>query len=576
MGPLHWVLLGTCCYVAAAMLADRHGLLPDWVEISGPVTTIHTKRGRRLLDRLARRERFWRAVGTLAVAVAFVLMAVLGGVVLVVARAALAGEASSAVARPQNALVVPGVNDFLPLSAAPELLVGLLLALAVHEGAHGVLCRVGGIEVESVGAFLLGPVPTGAFVDPDDATAEAASSGVLNRMFAAGILTNLVVAALAFGLLFGPVGAAIAPAPGAAVGGVVEGSPAAAAGLVEGDRITAVGGTPVSDADALDAALADAPCAAPVELDGERETTLRRAVTVYGDDGPLAEETTVASVDGESVCTVGGFASAAGDDERVTVATGEGETRTIVVGARVLTAEGGPLAAAGAPTDPFTVVALDGERVRSRADLLDALAGTAPGESVTVAGYAAGSDERREYTVGLGGAGGESGHLGVFTRPGTSGLTLVDTGVRTYPAGEMLGLFRGGGGDAVGVGPAGLLLVVVLLPMAATVGFAPYDFPGIEGEVAAFYAVPGLPAPLDGGVFVLANVLFWTGWENLQLALFNAIPTFPLDGGKLLHTSAGALGDRVGAPERTATVVAALATLCMLGGVTAMLVGPVL
>ncbi|MFD1514560.1 site-2 protease family protein, partial [Halomarina rubra] len=220
MGPLLWVVVGVCCYTVAAMVADRRGLLPDWVEVSGPVTTLHTRRGRRLLDRLARYRRFWRAFGTLAVGLTLVLMVALAALLVVVARAALAGQTSSAVTRPQNVLVVPGVNDFLPLAAAPELLVGLLLALVVHEGAHGVLCRVGDVEVDSVGAFFLGPIPTGAFVDPDDETAEAATPSALNRMFAAGILTNLVVTALAFGLLFGPVGAAIAPAPGAAVGGV--------------------------------------------------------------------------------------------------------------------------------------------------------------------------------------------------------------------------------------------------------------------------------------------------------------------------------------------------------------------
>ncbi|MFC5972275.1 site-2 protease family protein [Halomarina salina] len=583
MGPLVWLLLGTCCYTVAAMLAARRGLLPDWVEVSGPITTVHTRRGRRLLDRLARHDRLFRAFGTLAVAVAFVLMALLAVVVLVVARAALAGEASSAAAQPRNVVVVPGVNDFLPLSAAPELLVGLLLALVVHEGAHGVLCRVGGIEVESVGAFLLGPLPTGAFVDPDDETAEAASPGVLNRMFAAGILTNLVVTVLAFGLLFGPVGGAISPAPGAAIGGVADGSPAAAAGIEAGDRITAVAGTSVEDADALDAALAGTACDATVELDGERETTLRRAVTVVGGDGALSPGTTVAAVDGEPVCTLAGFASAIGDSEQVTVTTGDGETRSLAVGARVTPTDGGPLADAGAPTDPVTLVRFDGERVQSTEDLLDALSAATTGQQASVVAYAGDGDgaRRHEYTVTLGGEhadGGDGGLLGVVPRAGTSGLALVDAGIRTYPADRMLGLFTGEGvSDALPIGGvAGLLLVVILLPLAATVGFAPYNFAGFEGQVAGFYTVPGVPAPLDGGVFLLANVLFWTGWVNLQLALFNAIPAFPLDGGKILHTSVGALSDRVGAPEPTATAATAVATLAMLGALTAMLVGPAL
>ncbi|MWG36802.1 site-2 protease family protein [Halomarina oriensis] len=576
MGPLAWVLVGSGCYVVAAMLAQRRGHLPDWVEVSGPITTVHTRRGRRLLNRLARHDRFWRGFGTLAVAVAFLLMALLAGVVLVAARAALSGAGDTAVARPRNTLVVPGVNDFLPLSVAPELLVGLLLALAVHEGAHGVLCRVGGIEVESVGVFLLGPIPTGAFVDPDDATADAASPAVLDRMFAAGILTNLVVAAVAFGLLFGPVGGAIAVAPGAAVGGVVDGSPAADAGIETGDRITAVAGESVTDPADLDAALADGTCAVPVELNGNRDVTLRRAVTVADSTATFQRGTRLTSVDGEAVCTLTGFEAAVGDDDRVTVRTDGGAAHELVVGARATPTAGGPLSSAGAPSKPFTVVRVDGERVHSTDALLAALDDRSPGETVEVVAYPDGGSDPRTYAVTLGSDGDGAAYLGVVPQRGVGGYTLVDAGVGTYPADEMLSLFRGQGEDPFGFGPASLLLVVVLLPMAATVGFAPYDFPGIEGSVANFYTVPALPAPLDGGVFVLANVLFWTGWVNLQLALFNAIPAFPLDGGKLLHTSAGALGERVGAPDRTASVVAGLATLVMLGAVTAMLVGPML
>ena len=37
-------------------------------------------------------------------------------------------------------------------------------------------------------------------------------------------------------------------------------------------------------------------------------------------------------------------------------------------------------------------------------------------------------------------------------------------------------------------------------------------------------------------VFGLANVLFWTGWVNINLGLFNCIPSYPLDGGHILRS----------------------------------------
>jgi membrane-associated protease RseP (regulator of RpoE activity) len=47
-----------------------------------------------------------------------------------------------------------------------------------------------------------------------------------------------------------------------------------------------------------------------------------------------------------------------------------------------------------------------------------------------------------------------------------------------------------------------------------------------------------VPGPLTAGaVFGLANVLFWTGWVNINLGIFNCIPSYPLDGGHILRSS---------------------------------------
>ena len=63
MRPLLWVLVGILIYTAAAMALNARGMLPSSLRVAGPLLTIHTKRGRAFLDRLASPRRAWRAWG---------------------------------------------------------------------------------------------------------------------------------------------------------------------------------------------------------------------------------------------------------------------------------------------------------------------------------------------------------------------------------------------------------------------------------------------------------------------------------------------------------------------------------
>ncbi len=581
---LTWVLAGVVIYWLAVAVLRSRDLLPDSVGAQGPLLTLHTRRGIALLEWLAGPKRFWRAWANFGVGVALMVMA---GAFVYLTQAALLSlrqSEGSPVTQPRNVLVIPGVNDFLPLSVAPEIVLGLLVALVVHEGGHGLLCRVEDIDIDSMGLAFLTLIPIGAFVEPDEESRLLASRGAQTRMFAAGVTNNFAITLVAYALLFGPVAGSIAVAPGAPIGGVFPGSAAADAGIAQGDRIVEVAGETVADEGAVAAVLANTTGerVSVTLADGdEREVRRSLLVTATAPAAPpdLGTNATIVAVNGTPVRTEAAFRAALANRTVATVTTASGATSTFPAGSFVGVTPNDPLAAAGAPAGGTMVVTtIGGERVVSTADLQRVLVDTSPGDVVTVEAYVDG--ERRTYEVTLGSQpGGDDGFLGVSPEPGVSGLEVSDLGVRWYPAGLYLGLLGGGDGGTGGVPVAqsfpGRVFLALLLPVGGVIGL-PFNFAGFTGGVGAFYTTTEPLGFLGGGVFVLANVLFWTGWINLNLGFFNCIPAFPLDGGHILRMSTEAVVSRLPVErgrELTRTVTTAVGLL-MLAALLLMLFGP--
>lgn len=141
-------------------------------------------------------------------------------------------------------LGLPGINPYIPLLDG---WVALIVAMIIHEGAHGVVARSLGYPVKTAGLLFLLVIPIGAFVEVDEKALKAGRARDSGRILAAGAGVNFV-AGIIFLLLLSNVVSAMTPAAnGIAIEQVNVGSPAAAAGIQPGDFLVKVDGIHYND-----------------------------------------------------------------------------------------------------------------------------------------------------------------------------------------------------------------------------------------------------------------------------------------------------------------------------------------
>jgi membrane-associated protease RseP (regulator of RpoE activity) len=189
---------------------------------------------------------------------------------------------------------------------------------------------------------------------------------------------------------------------------------------------------------------------------------------------------------------------------------------------------------AGVPAYSF-IHAVNGEPVRSQAEISALLNASRPGDPLTL-------------TVG---------HEGVIA---DYQLTLSewpqDTGNRTsgfmgityYDPALIL--------DGIGnsISPIGLLRFLTV-PFDFTGSENPFRILAFDTAAQQFYTVP------FAGFFGIIHFLFWCGWINISVGLFNAIPMVPLDGGYILKEGVDRLFERRGIGKYSPYVVTFISTL---------------
>ena len=188
-GIWYYIIAFIVIWTIAIIFKDK---LTDYgVEVNFPLLMWKTQRLRGFIDRLANRApRFWKAYMNLGIVISTVFM--------IIMAVALVYSLKMVLDTPTVSLIVPGVEVpgspiYIPLLSG---LFGLATVLIVHEFSHGILARVEKIKINSIGLLLFAILP-GAFVEPDEEELNSLRRASRMRIYVAGSMANLTLAAIA-------------------------------------------------------------------------------------------------------------------------------------------------------------------------------------------------------------------------------------------------------------------------------------------------------------------------------------------------------------------------------------------
>jgi membrane-associated protease RseP (regulator of RpoE activity) len=242
---MNWILLIIfliAAYAAIAYYIHSRKLWEDHITFYGPILAIKTNRVG-FFDKFATFRTFFRIYGTTGVIAVIIVSVFITLMLFISVRYTLLVQPEpTGIYKPQNILLIPGINEYVPSTLAVWL--AFIITIAVHEFGHGILCRVENIKVKTMGA-LIAIIPIGFFVEPDEEELDKTKGMAKVRMFGAGITNNLVVGFSCFFLLILCMGL-VTPVSQPVIHGVYKDYPAASAGIPPGSIVTAVNGVPVN------------------------------------------------------------------------------------------------------------------------------------------------------------------------------------------------------------------------------------------------------------------------------------------------------------------------------------------
>ncbi|MEO2118064.1 MAG: site-2 protease family protein [Methanocaldococcus sp.] len=153
---------------------------------------LRTKLGLKTIEKLGR-YKIWQKIGLVSIPICVILGFLMLFNIIAMSIKLLSGTLPKEAAKP----VVFLFGDVIPWIPG---IIALLIAISVHELAHGIFAKSFGINVKSSGILLLLGLPLGAFVELGDEF-KTAKKKIRGAIASAGPLANLVIFLISIPLL---------------------------------------------------------------------------------------------------------------------------------------------------------------------------------------------------------------------------------------------------------------------------------------------------------------------------------------------------------------------------------------
>ena len=155
---------------------------------------------------------------------------------------------------PATYLLLPGINPLLPIFYG---WLAIVLAIIIHEGAHGIIARNRGLKVKSSGLLFFLIIPIGAFVDVDEEQIAKAKPRDSSRIMAAGVGGNIVAAIACLIAVLIIVNGLTPIVNGVYISEVTQDMPADTAGIQPGDIFISIDNVLIDNYDILNSTLSE-------------------------------------------------------------------------------------------------------------------------------------------------------------------------------------------------------------------------------------------------------------------------------------------------------------------------------